>query len=72
MRVFGNEIRNNIINVDIKNNKQNNSAKYIKEFKTKKKWQNNYKLKKIKEDAINSAMALLKESKQSEQLSDDA
>ena len=60
-----------LLNMDIENDKQNNSAKYIKEFKTKTKWQNNYKLKKVKEDVINGAMALLKESKQQEQLDDD-
>ena len=60
-----------LLNMDIENNKQNNSAKYIKEFKTKTKWKNNYKLKKVKEDVIHGAMALLKESKQQEQLDDD-
>ena len=34
-RVFGNEIRNNIINVYMANDEQNYLAKYIKELKTK-------------------------------------
>ena len=45
----------------IANDEQNHLVKYIKEFKTKTKLQNNSYLKKIKEDVINSAMALLKE-----------
>ena len=44
--VFGNEIRNNIINMDMAKDEQNHLAKYIKEFKTKTKPQNNSNLKK--------------------------
>ena len=60
IRVFGNEIRNNIINMYRVNDEKNHLAKYIKEFKIKTKPQNNSNLKKVKEDVINSAMALLK------------
>ena len=45
IRVFCNKIRNNII-MYMANNEQNNLAKYIKEFKTKTKPQNNFNLKK--------------------------
>ena len=44
--VFGNEIRNNIINMYMANDEQNHLAKYIKEFKTKTKPKNNSNLKK--------------------------
>ena len=60
IRVFGNEIRNNIINMSMANDEQNYLAKYIKEFKTKTKPQNNSNLKNVKEEVINSAMELLK------------
>ena len=60
IRVFGNGIKNNIINMYMANDEQNNLAKYIKEFKTKTKPQNNSNLKKVKVGVINSAMALLK------------
>ena len=46
--VFGNEIRNNIINMYMANDEQNHLAKYIKEFKTKTKLKNNSNLKKSK------------------------
>ena len=46
IRVLGNEIRNNIINMSMENDEQNHLAKYIKEFKTKTKPQNNSNLKK--------------------------
>ena len=42
------------------NDEQNHLTKYIKEFKTKTKPQNKSYLKKVKEDLINSAIALLK------------
>ena len=42
------------------NDEQNHLAKYIREFKTKIKSQNNSYLKKVKEDVINSTMTLLK------------
>ena len=54
---FGNEIRNNMYTA---NNEQNYLAKYIKELKTKTKPSNNFNFKKVKEEVINSAMALLK------------
>ena len=68
------------------NDEQNKLAKYIKEFKTKTKPQNNSNLKEAKEDVVNSAMTLpkgremvfksgisskFKESEQSEQSNDD-
>ena len=58
MRVFGNEIINNIINIYMATDEQNHLAKYVKESKTKQ--QNNSNLKKVKEDISNSAVALLK------------
>ena len=42
------------------NDEQNKLAKYIKEFKTKTKPQNNSNLKEVKEDVVNSAMTLPK------------
>ena len=56
IRVFGNEIRNNIVNMYT----GNYLTKFVKEFKTKTKPQNNYYLKKVKDDVIKSAMGLLK------------
>ena len=44
--VFGNEIRNNTINMYMANDEQNNLVNYIKEFKTKTKPQNNSNLEK--------------------------
>ena len=35
MHVFGNEIKNNIIDMSMANDEQNHLAKYIKEFKAK-------------------------------------
>ena len=60
MRVFGNAIKNSIINMYMTNDEQNHLKKYIKEFKTKTKPQNNSNLKKAKEYVLDSAMALLK------------
>ena len=59
IRVFGNEIRNIIIDMSMANDKQNQLAKHIKEFERKTK-PRNPESKKVKEDAVNSAMALLK------------
>ena len=57
IRVFGNEVRNNMY---MANDEQNHlAAKYIKEFKTKTKPQNNFYLRKVKVGVINSAVALL-------------
>ena len=54
IRLFGNEIRNNIINISMANDRP------INEFKSKTRPQN-YELKKVKEDVLHSARALLKE-----------
>ena len=35
MRVFGDSIENNFINVNMANDEQNHLAKYIKDFKSK-------------------------------------
>ena len=59
--VFGNEIKNNIINMYTANNEQNNFAKCIREFKTKTNPQSSFNFKKVKEDVIYSAVVLLKE-----------
>ena len=58
-RVFGNDIRNNIINLSMANDEQNQLSKYITEFKSKTRPQN-FQPKKEKEDVLNSATALLK------------
>ena len=42
------------------NDYQNHQAKYIKVFKSKRRQQTDSKLKKLKEDLLNSATALLK------------
>ena len=59
VRVFGNEIRKYIINMSMENDEQNHLLGHIKEFKSKTRPQNS-KSKKVKEDVLNSAMALLK------------
>ena len=59
MRVFGNEIRNNIINMSMTNDEQNHFSKHIRDAKSKTKPQNS-KSKKVKEDVLDSAIALLK------------
>ena len=46
--------------MSMENDEQNHLINYIKEFKTKTKSQNNYNLKKVKEDLLNSSMALFK------------
>ena len=58
IRVFGNEIRNNIINISMANDEQNHLIKRINEFKSKERPQNS-ESKKVKEDVLNSARALL-------------
>ena len=60
IRVFDDEIRNNIINMHIANDEQNKLSKYIKELTTKKTPPNNFNLKKVKEDAVNSVIAILR------------
>ena len=59
LRVFGNEIRNNIINMSMANDEQDRLLRRINEFKSKTRTQNS-ESKKIKEDVLNSARALLK------------
>ena len=57
--VFGNEIRNNIIDMNMTNDEQDRLLRYINKFKSKTK-PHNPESKKVKEDALNSARALLK------------
>ena len=58
--IFGNDIRTNFINMYMANNEQNHLVKYIMKFKNKKKTQHNSILKKLKEDILNSSIALLR------------
>ena len=58
-RVFGNEIRNNIIDMSIANDEQDQLLRYINKRKSKTK-PHNLESKKVKEDVLNSARALLK------------
>ena len=57
--VFGNEIRNNIIDMRMANNEQKQLLQHIREFKCKTRPQNS-ESKKVKEDVLNGARALLK------------
>ena len=57
--VFGNEIRNNIIDMSIANDEQDQLLRYINKLKSKTK-PHNPKSKKVKEDVLNSSRALLK------------
>ena len=57
--VIINEIRNNIINMSMTNDEKDHLPKYIREFQRKTRPQNS-ESQKVKEDALNSAMALLK------------
>ena len=59
IRTFGNEIRNNIISMSMANDEQNQLPKHIREFNSKTRPQN-YESRKVKEDVLNSAKALLK------------
>ena len=59
IRVFGNEIGNNIINTSMANDEQNQLVNRINEFKRKTRPQNS-ESKKVKEDVLNSARTLLK------------
>ena len=52
--VFGNGIRNNIINMSLANDEQNQLLKYKLKNKTK---PHNLESKKVKEDVLNSAMS---------------
>ena len=58
IRVFSNEIRNNIINMSMANYEQNQLSKHIREFESKTRPQNS-KSKTVKEDVLNIANALL-------------
>ena len=57
--VFGNEIRNNIIDMSMANDEQDQLLRYINKLKSKAK-PRNLELKTLKEDVLNSARALLK------------
>ena len=57
--VIINEIRNNIINMSMANDEKDQLPKYIREFQRKTRPQNS-ESQKVKEDVLNSAMALLK------------
>ena len=59
IRVFGNEIRNNIINMSIANDEQNQLSKHIRGFKSKTRTHNS-ESNKVKEDVLNTTKALLK------------
>ena len=59
IRVFGNEIRNNIINMSMSNDKQNHLSRHIRQFKSNTRPQS-FKSKKLKGYVLNSVMALLK------------
>ena len=59
IRVFGNEIRNDIVNMSMANHEQNQLSKHIREFKSKTAPKNS-ESKKVKEDVLNSAKALFK------------
>ena len=58
IRVFGNEIKNNIINMRMTNDEQDQLLRYINKLKCKTK-PHNLELRKVKEDLLNSARALL-------------
>ena len=60
IRSFGNDIRNNLINMNTAKDEQNHLTKYITEFKSKARPQSDSKFKKVKEDILNSAMIHLK------------
>ena len=56
---FCGNIKNNFVNVNMANDEQNHSAKYIKEFKRKASAEDS-NLKRVKGHALNSAITLLK------------
>ena len=56
---FGDDIRNDFINMYIANDEQNHWTKYIKKFKSKTRARDS-NFKKVKEHVLNSAIALLK------------
>ena len=57
--VFGNEIRNNVIDMSMANDEQDQLLRYINKLKSKAK-PHNPESKKVKEDVLSSARALLK------------
>ena len=59
IRVLGNEIRSNIIDMSMANDEQDQLLRYINKLKSKTK-PNNINSKKVKEDVLNNARALLK------------
>ena len=59
IRVFGNGVRNNIIDMSMTNDEQDQLLRYINKLKSKTK-PHNLESKKLKEDVLNSAKALLK------------
>ena len=59
MHVYGNEIRNNIIDMSMTNDEQDQLLRYINKLKSKTK-PHNPESKKVKKDVLNSARALLK------------
>ena len=59
IHVFGNEIRNSIINMNIANDEQNQLLEHIREIKNKRRPQNS-QTKKVKDNVLNNARALLK------------
>ena len=59
IRVFGNEIRNNVIDMNTANEEQNKLLEYISRFSGRTK-PNNPESKKLKEYVLDSAKALLK------------
>ena len=59
IRVFGNDIRNNFINMSMISDEKNYLAKHIREFKNKAR-ERDPNLKRVKEDVLNSPMALFK------------
>ena len=59
IRVFGNEVKNNVINTNMENEEQNELLRYITKFKSSRK-PNNPGSKKSKEYVLDSARALLK------------
>ena len=60
--VFGNKISNNVTDISMANDQQDQLLKYINKLKSKTK-PHNLESKKVKEDVLNSARALLKEIK---------
>ena len=59
IRVFGNKIRNNTIDMSMANDEQDQLLRYINKLKSKTK-PHNLESKKVKKDVLNSARALIK------------